>query len=183
MQPLVRRLSVLPLLAAITVISLALRAGAQPPGGPPGDFQMPPEMKKMMEGMKKWADAHKNTMSLQRTIQGIGELDKDPATKVTKAQAGENPADSHDMAHQKDHDRRAGPDGQSGHQRNAERQTDQKNGDHERLWSRDGRAGRRHGRASGHGWPSRYGQRAWSRHGRATGNGQRSRRGRNAQTP
>lgn len=57
-------------------------AGGRPPGG-----GMPPGMGKPFQAMRPWGDKHRNLRTLGRTVRGLGELDRDPATQLTAAQA------------------------------------------------------------------------------------------------
>ncbi|GAB4464398.1 MAG: hypothetical protein OHK0029_34290 [Armatimonadaceae bacterium] len=80
----------LPLVAAVVLSVSAV--WAQPPGGGPGGaggggFQMTPEMRAKMDKWRKWRDNHKNFTQLQNTMRAIMEMDKDPKTKLTGAQA------------------------------------------------------------------------------------------------
>ena len=78
---------VLPLTAAVLLLfSGAVLAQGGPPGGG-GGFQMPPEMKKAMDDMKKWGESHKNVRQMGLTLRTMGEFDKDPKTALTKDQA------------------------------------------------------------------------------------------------
>ncbi len=56
--------------------------------GGPGGFQMPPEMRAKIAAWQKWRDQHKNLSNLQMMLYQVQEVDKDPATKLTKPQAG-----------------------------------------------------------------------------------------------
>lgn len=57
------------------------------PGGGPGGFQMTPEMQKRFKAMQAWRDNHKNIVALQQTLRALGDMDQDPTTKITPAQA------------------------------------------------------------------------------------------------
>ncbi|MDQ2687857.1 MAG: hypothetical protein M3Y28_08330 [Armatimonadota bacterium] len=77
------------LAAALAVVASAPWAQAQRPGAggrPPGGG-MPLGMGKQFQVMRQWGDKHRNLMTLGRTMRGLGELDRDPATKLTVAQA------------------------------------------------------------------------------------------------
>lgn len=76
---------VLPALVAAAALTPALSAFAQGPGG--GGFQMTPEMRQRMDQMRKWREANKNLLQVSQTMGVLGELDKDPKTKLTKVQA------------------------------------------------------------------------------------------------
>lgn len=78
------------LLAAALAVTSAPWAQAQKPGAggrPPGGGGMPPGMAKQFQAMRQWGDKHRNVIALGRTVRGLGELDRDPATKLTAAQA------------------------------------------------------------------------------------------------
>lgn len=64
----------------------AVAAVAQPPPGA-GGFQMTPEMQRRIEEMRKWREAHRHTFQLTSTLRALQEIDKDPKTKLTPAQA------------------------------------------------------------------------------------------------
>lgn len=76
-------------IGGITTLAVALTlstaALAQGPGGPGGGggFQPTPQMK----AWQKFRDNHKNYRTLQQTVYGLAELDKDPKTRLTKVQA------------------------------------------------------------------------------------------------
>jgi hypothetical protein len=76
---------------ALTAVALGVLATgvlAQPPGGGrPGGGQMTPQMRAQMQKWQRWNDKHKNIQALQRTLRGIDELERDPATRLNKAQA------------------------------------------------------------------------------------------------
>src|SRR5690348_9850089 len=75
----------LPALAGILAVG-APRASAQPPPGG-GGFQPSPQMMAKFKAWQKWRDSHKNISNLQLMIYQIGQMDKDPTTKLTKPQA------------------------------------------------------------------------------------------------
>lgn len=64
----------------------AVAAVAQPPPGA-GGFQMTPEMQRRMEEFRQWREAHKYTFQLTSTLRALEQIDKDPKTKLTPAQA------------------------------------------------------------------------------------------------
>jgi len=65
------------------------RVLAQAPGGPGGGgFQPTPEMKAKFAAWQKYRDQHKNLTNLSTMLRQIREVDKDPQTQFTKAQAG-----------------------------------------------------------------------------------------------
>lgn len=64
------------------VVAIARAATAQGPGG-----GMPPEMQAKMNAWKKFRDNHKSFSSIQQSLAGIGECEKDPKTALNKAQA------------------------------------------------------------------------------------------------
>lgn len=70
----------------VLVLVAAMAAMAQPPPGA-GGFQMTPEMQRRMEEFRKWREAHRYTFQLTSTLRGLDDLDKDPKTKLTAAQA------------------------------------------------------------------------------------------------
>src|SRR5687767_15931313 len=69
--------------AGTTLLSLAivLPAVAQAPPGAPGGGGGG------MAQFQKFREQHKYTFQLQRMIRGLGEIDKDPSTKLTSGQA------------------------------------------------------------------------------------------------
>ncbi len=76
--------------AAITTLLAASGAFAQggpPGGGGPGGFQPSPEMMKKFQALRKWNDKHPNIGRVSQTLRAVGEMDKDPKTKITPAQA------------------------------------------------------------------------------------------------
>lgn len=56
-------------------------------GGPGGGAGMPPEMAAKIKLWTKFQESHKNFTTLQKTMLGFGECEKDPATSLTKDQA------------------------------------------------------------------------------------------------
>ncbi|GIV18486.1 MAG: hypothetical protein KatS3mg023_0237 [Armatimonadota bacterium] len=70
----------------LLLVITAVAAIAQPPPGA-GGFQMTPEMQRQMEAWRKWREAHKYTFQLTSTLRALEEIDKDPKTKLTPAQA------------------------------------------------------------------------------------------------
>ncbi|MES2464442.1 MAG: hypothetical protein V4671_28105 [Armatimonadota bacterium] len=80
--------SLLPALAAASMMFALPSAHAQPPGGGgPGGMQMSPEMQKQFQAWRKFQENHKNYRSLSQTLMAMGEMDKTPTTKITGAQA------------------------------------------------------------------------------------------------
>lgn len=76
------------LLAAASIACVSAPwAQAQGPGGRPPGGGMPPGMGKQFQAWRQWGDKHRNLMLLGRTVRGLGELDRDPATRLTAAQA------------------------------------------------------------------------------------------------
>ena len=72
------------ILSALAVTALSVSAvSAQAPGAP----QMTPQMQARMKAWAKFRDTHKNVSSLQQTLFGLSELEKDSKTKLTKAQS------------------------------------------------------------------------------------------------
>ncbi|GIV14909.1 MAG: hypothetical protein KatS3mg022_0344 [Armatimonadota bacterium] len=70
----------------LLLVMTAVAAIAQPPPGA-GGFQITPEMQRQMEAWRKWREAHKYTFQLTSTLRALEEIDKDPRTKLTPAQA------------------------------------------------------------------------------------------------
>lgn len=62
---------------------LASVACAQAPGGP----QISPAVRAKFQAWQKWNDAHKNIGAVQQTVGAMVEMQKNPKTKFTKAQA------------------------------------------------------------------------------------------------
>jgi len=76
--------SIRTILSTLAVTALCVSVvSAQAPGG----VQMTPEMQSRMKAWAKFRDTHKNISSLQQTLFGLSELEKDPKTKLTKSQA------------------------------------------------------------------------------------------------
>ena len=78
------------LLAAAIAAAGAPWAQAQRPGAggrPPGAGRPPGMMGGQFGAWRQWGDKHRNLMTLARTMRGLGELDQDPATKLSAAQA------------------------------------------------------------------------------------------------
>src|SRR5918997_1146329 len=75
--------------AALLAVLAPLAAHAQggPPPGGPGGFQMTPQMQAKFRAWQQFRDNHKNYQALQQTMSGFAEMDKDPRTQLTKAQA------------------------------------------------------------------------------------------------
>ena len=81
-------------LAAASAVALCVIGGVTahaqgggPGGAPGGGFQMSPAAQAKMQSWRKWRDSHKNLGLLTRTVRGVEEVDKDPATKITKDEA------------------------------------------------------------------------------------------------
>jgi len=70
----------------LLLLITAVAAVAQPPPGA-GGFQMTPEMQRQIEAWRKWREAHRYTFQLTNTLRALIEIDKDPKTKLTPAQA------------------------------------------------------------------------------------------------
>jgi hypothetical protein len=70
----------------LLLLITAVAAVAQPPPGA-GGFQMTPEMQRQREAWRKWREAHEYTFRLTNTLRALIEIDKDPKTKLTPAQA------------------------------------------------------------------------------------------------
>ena len=68
------------LAAAVLIVPMAV---AQRPGG----GQVPPEIQARMKAWQKFRDTHKNVQSLQQTLVGLEAMEKEPRTRLTKAQA------------------------------------------------------------------------------------------------
>lgn len=72
----------------LMVLSAALAASIAASGiAQPGAGQMSPQAQAKMQAWRKWNDNHKNIGAVQRTLRGIGELNRDPKTALTPAQA------------------------------------------------------------------------------------------------
>ncbi len=54
-----------------------------------GGGQMSPEMQARMKAWQKWRESHKGLANLQTMLFQIRQLDKDPSTQLTKAQAAQ----------------------------------------------------------------------------------------------
>lgn len=73
------------ILAALAIGALIMpTALAQRPGGGP---PMSPEVQARMKAWQKFRETHKNLTSLQQTMAGLEAMEKDPRTRLTKAQA------------------------------------------------------------------------------------------------
>jgi len=72
--------------SVLLLAAAAVAAVAQPPPGA-GGFQMTPEMQRRMEEFRKWRETHKYTFQLTSTLRALEQIDKDPKTKLTPAQA------------------------------------------------------------------------------------------------
>ena len=77
------------LLSKLTIAAgLALSAsGAMAQGGPGGGGGMPPEMAAKIKLWQKFQESHKNFTTLQKTMIGFAECEKDPKTALTKEQS------------------------------------------------------------------------------------------------
>ena len=76
--------------ALVAIAAVALANGvAHAQGGFPGGGSggPPPEMMKKFQAMRQWFDTHKNVRQVSTTFGAFAELDKEPATKVSKDQA------------------------------------------------------------------------------------------------
>ena len=74
--------------AAAAVALCAPFAHAQGGGfGGGGGMQMTPAMQAKFAAYRKFGDSHKNYRTLTRTLGAVAEMDKDPATKITKPEA------------------------------------------------------------------------------------------------
>lgn len=80
---------VLVVAAALPLLLSPLASFAQGPGGQggPGGFQMTPEMQANMQKMRKFRDDNKHVFELGQTLRAFEDMDKDPKTKFTPAQA------------------------------------------------------------------------------------------------
>lgn len=67
--------------AAVTVVA----TGALAQGG--GGFQPSPQMMAKFRAWQTWRENNKNITNIQQTMFGLGELEKDPKTQLTKEQA------------------------------------------------------------------------------------------------
>lgn len=79
----------LPLAAVAFMAGSAHAQGGGPGGGGGGSFManLPPAARAKMDAWRKFNENHKNYRQLGQTMRAIGEMDKDPKTKVTKDQA------------------------------------------------------------------------------------------------
>lgn len=74
--------------AALPLLLSPIAASAQGPGGGgPGGFQMTPEMQANFAKMRKFRDNNKQVFALAQTLRAFEDMDKDPKTKFTPAQA------------------------------------------------------------------------------------------------
>src|SRR5947207_5817277 len=76
--------------AAFVVASAGVLAQGPPGGGGPGGGGMPnipPDVRAKMDANRKWRENHPKIAQIGMTIRGLGEVDKDPATALNKAQA------------------------------------------------------------------------------------------------
>ena len=73
-------------LPVVGALLLAAAAHAQAPGGP-GGFQPSPQMMAKFQAWQRWRDSHKNITALQQTLRGMQEMQQDPRTQLTRAQA------------------------------------------------------------------------------------------------
>ena len=76
--------------SAAAVVAALLPGAAFAQGGGGGGFDpanMPPEMRAAMEKMRKFRDQNKQVFALGQTVRALPEIDKDPKTKFTSAQA------------------------------------------------------------------------------------------------
>lgn len=71
------------LAAAAFLLPPALSQGPPPPPGQ----QLPPAVQARMKAWQKFRETHKNVEALQQTLAGLEEMEKTPATRLTKAQA------------------------------------------------------------------------------------------------
>ena len=53
-----------------------------------GGGQMPPEIQAKIKAWQHWREAHKHVSNLQMMLMQLREVDKEPGTQLTKAQAG-----------------------------------------------------------------------------------------------
>lgn len=79
--------TVLAAFAALTFAINGTAAHAQFPGGGGGGTPPSPEMMAAFQKMRKWGEAHKNVRQVNGTLAALVEMDKEPATKITSAQA------------------------------------------------------------------------------------------------
>lgn len=70
--------------AALALVSAGAFAQG-PPGG--GGFQMTPEQQAQMKKWQKFRENNKHLDQLSRTLRGLGQLEQDPKTAITKDQA------------------------------------------------------------------------------------------------
>lgn len=91
-----RRMTFAPVAVLAAAMSFAGAAHAQGGFGGGGGGQgggggfmatLPPATRAKMQAWGKWRQSHPHIQELGRTMRTVGELDKDPATKITKVQA------------------------------------------------------------------------------------------------
>ncbi len=73
-------------LALTTGLLLAVGTSALAQGGP-GGGGLPPELAAKIKQWQKFQESHKNFTTLQKTMIGFGECEKDPKTALNKDQA------------------------------------------------------------------------------------------------
>ncbi|MBC7807066.1 MAG: hypothetical protein H7145_13055 [Akkermansiaceae bacterium] len=82
---------VLAVAAALPLLLSPMAALAQGPGGgqggPGGGFQMTPEMRANMDKMRKFRENNKQVFALSQTLRAFDDMETDPKTKFTPAQA------------------------------------------------------------------------------------------------
>ncbi|HEY3281908.1 MAG TPA: hypothetical protein VGN26_06495 [Armatimonadota bacterium] len=78
------RLAVTVAVGAGVCLAAAPRSYAQGPGG---GMNLPPQIQAKIKLWQKWQLSHKNLSNLQRMLMQVQQVDRDPATKLTKPQA------------------------------------------------------------------------------------------------
>ena len=73
--------------AAIALFALNAPAAHAQGGFGGGGFQPPPEMMAKIKKWQAWRQSHPHVSALGQTMRGMGELDKNPGTQITKPQA------------------------------------------------------------------------------------------------
>lgn len=95
MKNTVRRAMMLPAMAAAAATLLLAPGTVRAQGGPPGGgggpggggFQMSPAARAKMNAYRKFNENHRNYREIGFTLRALPDFDKDPKTKISKAQA------------------------------------------------------------------------------------------------
>lgn len=75
------------LLPLVATVALTATVQAQAPGGRPGGPPPSPAMMAKFQAWRHFRDTHKNVSALQQSLRAIGQMEKDPKTKLNKKQA------------------------------------------------------------------------------------------------